>query len=331
MQNQHTEREYLDRIIELGVDPENARVRERLDGFIDTAYEKAGKEHKRRQERGAVQDRQAANEISSGLNQLVRRYVRWVMVQGLTFAAIALPVLEIAYMSMGIAHGRGVWAYSAAIASSAVIVVTYFALLFVREVISHYYSPDRESVGTVRDTVAAINYRLNPWSKQDRRYHGEGEKLLQTAGRTVNALMVAVVVFSLLGRLSPVLSETDGMNVADGMSYTLQNISLLELGETIGHTIGLIALLVATHFFVYFIHARFVAVTGGFDLSRFERPQTENELAEEYYLSSLHNYVARYEQRRAEQERERREELEQERQERPKAPAAPALNGNGRH
>lgn len=80
-------------------------------------------------------------------------------------------------------------------------------------------------------------------------------------------LALVVVSISILGRLSPILQGTEGMNVVNGYNYLITTTSLLDLLSAVAIGAATIVAIASSHFIYGFIWRVFQKTTGGFDLS----------------------------------------------------------------
>jgi hypothetical protein len=148
---------------------------------------------------------------------------------------------------------------------AAATVLFFFVVLFIGEVIRRSSADEERPMFSLRHLAQWLMYFIGRGSQWRPRYK-KRESLMVQVDQAVKWLMYTIVIFGMLGRLSDSLSGVPG-NWRDAINYIWNNSTFGEMFGYIGSVVMTIALLLSTHFVVFFTHLLFVQTTGGLNLN----------------------------------------------------------------
>lgn len=203
--------------------------------------------------------------IEAGLQAVTAIFSLLITVVGMLIVPIALAIAEFEAVQVGFA----IWTPNLASTFAFVAVVTYFSLLFLRQVFlvrrSDKYTQVRFSLRHVwRDFCYLIGVGRN-WSELPRT---ETPDVIMING-AIRLVMLAILFVGTLGRLKDVFAQYANEAWYIGLRLILEQSSLTEITGVLGQLIAVFAFLSASHFVVVFIHNHFQRLTGGIELQDF--------------------------------------------------------------
>lgn len=271
-----------------------------------TARQRAQQEINRREseikQRQSVFHRMASEAITGGLQVLAVAFTLLVLLVGTLIGVFLLIVAEIAAVQKGFAAIDADFAFLYA----ATTVLFFFVVLFIGEVIRRSAANEDRTVFSLRQVLEWLIYftGISWWNTWKPRYKRR-EPLLIQVDNAVRWLMYTIVIFGLLGRLADTLAEVktiEGvkLNWQAAIGHIWQSATLEQMIGYVGSVVMTIALLLATHFIVYFAHLLFTQVTGGINLNLSEGYSSELVIEGEvtkYYRTELLKLKAKNQQR----------------------------------
>lgn len=228
---------------------------------VDKAHLEINTAIKRQQEAMHPWALAARNMVLRGMEIIAVLFTVVLVLGGMLFGSLLLVIAEVAAVYKGflLVEAGGVLALLYAVA----IVLFFLTALFIREVIAFKSAVEPQPLFSLRTAFRRVLYFLgfglsDAWTLQ---YHQQRPLLIQVDG-AIRWLMRTIVLFGLLGRLEGRMSQLSG-NWVNGLQQLISQSSLPEMLALVGALVMTIALLLATHFNVYFVHSLFVRVTGG--------------------------------------------------------------------
>lgn len=241
------------------------------------AYAENVAEKKRHQQERGRFSRWASTAVNSGLEFVAVLFTLLLVLFGLLLGTSLLIAAEVAAVEKGFGVIDDNFATLYAIATVFFFIVT----LFIREVVARDATSEPEIALSLRTTLNELIYFLGLNRTWQPVYKRRTSLLVRVDG-AVRWLMWTIVVFGLMGRLDNKLGQIEG-DWYTGIKYVLTSSSLKDMLAYLGSLVMTVALLLATHYIVYFVHQVYVRVTGGFDARFFvvyEQSLSPDSLAE---------------------------------------------------
>jgi hypothetical protein len=277
MDNQYTDHELQQRLAQHGVNLNNARHRKALAEREAEAVERA------KQDANPVRNPQAAKRLEAFIENST------IVAVAFTSGLFSLVLFGLfAVETIALVHGMELLLRTwEALVLAPVILGALYVTMFLAETLRPEAEKEQFNNFSLRVLLREVFYLIG--LKQLRSIeHPE-----YRATRAVERFLAFVVVsISIIGRLSPLLLEASGLNVADGVQFLMQTTSLLDLLSAIAIGAATIAAISSSHFIYAFTWRVFQKTTGGFDLSGKASGASDFEgLREEYLTESRREYL----------------------------------------
>lgn len=225
----------------------------------DKAHIEVNQAIKRQQENMHPLSRFARDFIMRGMEFIAMIFTVLLVLGGMLIGSVLLIMAEIAAVSKGFAVIESSPLLSVLYACTTVFF--FLTVLFIREIIAHKQQAEPQPVLSMRLMMQRVLYFLG--IRRDWRVMYKDRKpILLQVDSAVTWLMWTIVLFGLLGRLSERMAGLTG-NWMDGLRAIAMQSTLQEMTALVGALVMTVALLLATHFIVYFVHMLYVRMTGG--------------------------------------------------------------------
>lgn len=216
----------------------------------------------------------AANIILRGVELIAVAFTIVIVLAGMVIGSVLLILAEIAAVQKGFLTIDPVFAPLYAVAT----VLFFVVVLFIREIIARGASDEPAPVFSLRYAVRWLIYFLGIRRNWTPEYRAKRSLLLRVDS-AITWLMYTIVLFGLLGRLSEKVSTLSG-NWIDGIEHIIRESSFQDMIGYIGATVMTVALLLSTHFIIFFVHKLYVQVTGGVHMVNFSERSSPELLVE---------------------------------------------------
>lgn len=199
--------------------------------------------------------RMLSNGVAGILSFVAVIFVVTVVSLGVLGVTVLMVIAEIGIVGDGIAvvTPHNAWLYSVA------LVLLYLVMLFIAEIIAHNSSVQPRQRFSLQHIKNWLTYFRggNRWQAIE-----IDNPLLRSANGTIRALMVAIVLFGILGRLYPKLLELEGAWYAS-LWHILSQSSISDMIAYASSAAIAIGLLWGAHFITHFVYLEYVKLTGG--------------------------------------------------------------------
>lgn len=226
----------------------------------DKAHLEVNSAVQRQQEAMHPAARFARNAVLRGMELIAMLFTVGLVLCGMFFGSLLLVIAEITAVYKGflVIESDGLLA----ILYATTLVLFFLTVLFIREIIARKQESEPQALFSLRSVAKRVLYllgfRVGGWAVEYR----QRKPLLIQVDNTITWMMYAIVLFGLLGRLHERMADLRG-NWLMGLQQLISQSSLQEMLGLVGALVMTVALLLATHFIVYFVHSLFVRVTGG--------------------------------------------------------------------